>query len=81
MGNLSWPDYVAATGAAFVLFSFIFVTIQMWEHEDKQWALFADTIPFLSHVWFAVRHWRRIRGTLIVGLTGTGLLTIGLYYN
>jgi hypothetical protein len=84
MWALHWTDYVGVSGAALLLWCFIFVDIRMREHdddveepEDRFWGKMADALPLLSHLCFMIGHWRQILGTLTVGAIAVVLLIIG----
>lgn len=77
---LLWTDFVGVTGGALILWWLVFVQIRMEEREDTTWGLTASIIPILSHIWFSVKHWRQVPGTLIVMVIGVVLLAIGLHW-
>jgi hypothetical protein len=80
MADLDWATYAAVTGAALVLWSFLFLTIRMHEQANDWGGIAADFLPLVAHLWFAAGHWRQVLGTLLTGAAGVALLAGGIYW-
>jgi hypothetical protein len=80
MANLIWTDYLFAVGIALFFLSFIIITHKMHTELDRRWRVAAEWLPFLSHLWYIIRHWEKALGWIAVGMIGVLFVIAGFHW-